>query len=105
MGALLYLNGLTAMADEYPTQISGAWGGRAEYFGDDRQAVARKACESYLANPTEVTGDLLVFQGAKKSSYGGFADYIDNNVTVKQVGANKWRITDRHFEDGERGRS
>jgi len=60
------------MADQYPVQILGAWGGRAAYFGDDNAAVARKSCESYRINPKEVTGDVLVFQDSKKFSYGGY---------------------------------
>jgi hypothetical protein len=85
-------------ASPYPPQLLGAWGG-----WDTDPAVARQACESYRRNPKAVAGDLLVFQGSKKFSYGGYVDYSDQNVSVRLLAPNKWQIVDRHYHDGEGG--
>jgi len=92
-----------AHADNFPQQLVGAWGARAEYQGDDRPAVASKACDSYQRNPKEVSGDVIVFRGSEKLSFGGYADYIDKNISVRQIGADQWQIADRHYHDGEGG--
>jgi hypothetical protein len=97
------LHPVHVMADEYPTQLSGAWGGRAAYAGGDNPAVAKESCDSYQKNPKDTTGYLLVFKGRKKSSYGGYIDFDDTNVSVQQLGPNRWKIIDRHFDDGEGG--
>jgi hypothetical protein len=88
-------------AANYPNEMIGAWGGRAAYFGDDNPTVARKACDSYRKNPRGVTGDVLVFRGSKKFSYGGYMSYVDTNASVKQLAPDKWQITDRHYDKGE----
>jgi hypothetical protein len=62
----------SANAGNYPEQLRGAWGGRAEYMGDDRSSVAKRACDSYRKNPKSVIGDLLVFGTNKKRSFGGY---------------------------------
>jgi hypothetical protein len=93
----------TAHADTYPVQLLGAWGGRGAFMGDDNPKVAAAACESYKKNPKAVTGDLLVFQGSQKFSYGGYADYVDKNISVKQIAADQWEIIDRHYNDEEGG--
>jgi hypothetical protein len=90
-----------AQADDYPDQILGAWGGRAEFAGDDRDAVAKQACDSYKKTPKKVTGDVLVFEKNKKLSFGGYVDYADENITVKAIAPSRWQIKDRHFSDGE----
>jgi TonB family protein len=105
MAAGLCLNVGPAIADQYPEAITGAWGGRAAYAGDDNSAQAQKACHSFR-NPdsNELGGDVLVFIGSRKFSYGGYMDYIDDNVSVKQRAPNGWLVTDRHYEDGENDR-
>ena len=90
-------------SQSYPSQLLGAWGGRAAFQGDDNPKVAAQACTSYRKNPRSVQGDLLVFKGSQKLSYGGYTDYIDKNVSVKQIGSEQWEIKDRHYHDGEGG--
>lgn len=93
-----------AYADTFPLQLVGAWGARAEYQGDDRSIVASRACDSYKQDPEAVSGDVIVFRGSEKLSYGGYANYVDRNISVRQTGADQWQISDRHYEDGEGGR-
>jgi hypothetical protein len=83
----------------YPPQILGAWGG-----WDTDPAAARQACESFKKNRKAVAGDLIIFAANRKHSFGGYADYSDLNVSVKQAGPNKWQIVDRHYQDEEGGR-
>ena len=90
-----------AHADIFPQQLVGAWGARAEYQGDDRSIVASKACDSYKQNPEAVSGDVIVFRGSEKLSYGGYSNYVDKNISVRRTGADQWQINDRHYEDGE----
>ncbi|MDI1265725.1 MAG: hypothetical protein PS018_20960 [bacterium] len=94
-----------ARADVFPPQLTGAWGARAEHQGDDRASVAAKACDSYKQDPKAVAGDVIVFRGSEKLSYGGYADYVDRNISVRQIGPDQWQISDRHYEDGEGGRT
>jgi hypothetical protein len=91
-------------ADTYPQQVIGIWGGRAEHDGDDNPAAAIKACNSYTKDPKAVVGDVLIFRGSEKLSFGGYADYIDKNISVKQIGPDNWQITDRHYQDEEGGK-
>ena len=93
-----------ARADNYPRQLIGVWGGRAQHQGDDNPAVASKACDSYRTNPKTVVGDILVFRGSEKFSYGSYADYVDKNISVTQIAPNKWLVSDRHYDDEESGR-
>src|SRR5688500_8376370 len=84
-----YAAGCTAAAaDVYPDQMMGAWGGRAAHMGDDNPAVASQACASFRKNPKHVLGDVLVFKANRKFSYGGYADYVDTNVSVKRLAPN-----------------
>jgi len=92
-----------ARADAYPEQIVGIWGGRAEFEGDDNPAVATRACNSYTKDPKAVAGDVLVFRSSEKLSFGGYADYVDKNISVRQIGLDKWQIADRHYQDEEGG--
>ena len=92
-----------AVAASYPTEIQGVWGGRAEFAGDDNPKVAETACESFRKNSQAVQGDIISFGGSKMHSYGGYADYTDTNVSVKQTSVGGWIITDRHYHDGEGG--
>jgi len=102
---LLLLCGSSALAENYPEPLNGAWGGRAAYLGDDSAITAEKACRAYH-NPSshEAGGDVLVFQGNEKHSYGGYMDYTDQNVTVVRISPDHWTITDRHYDDGEGGK-
>lgn len=93
-----------ALADIYPSPLQGVWGGRAEYAGHDSAATAKKACASYFKDPKAVDGDVIVFDGAKLRSYGGYADYVDDNVLVKEISRNRWRMVDRHYQDEEGGK-
>jgi hypothetical protein len=72
-------------------------------MGDNNPKIAAAACESYKRNPKAVMGDLLVFQRSQKFSYGGYQDYVDKNIKVKQIAADQWEITDRHYQDEEGG--
>jgi hypothetical protein len=83
--------------------MMGAWGGRAAHMGDDNPAVASQACASFRKNPKHVLGDVLVFKANRKFSYGGYADYVDTNVSVKRLAPNTWLVVDRHYHDGEGG--
>ena len=69
---------------------------------DGDPTTARQACKSYRRNPKGVAGDLLV-SGNKKFSFGGYADYSDQNIAVRQLAPNKWQIVDRHYQDEEGG--
>ena len=105
IGVALLFGAFPCFADTYPDAITGAWGGRAAYFGDDNPSQAQKACHSFRnPNVNEPSGDVLVFLGSKKFSYGGYTDYIDGNVSVKQIAQNDWLIIDRHYDDGEGSR-
>ncbi len=104
-GLILLVETFSCLADPYPDEIIGAWGGRAAFFGDDNAAQAQKACDSFRnPNLQELGGDVFVFVGNKKFSYGGYMDYVDDNVTVKQIGNNDWLVIDRHYDDGEGGK-
>lgn len=95
---------ISPASPSYPERLAGAWGGRAEHAGDDRASVAAKACESYKRDPSAVFGDIIVFSGSEMRSYGGYSDYVDSNVSVRQIGTNQWQITDQHYQDEEGGR-
>jgi hypothetical protein len=86
-------------AANFPIQIIGVWA----FFGENSPAVVKKFCDSYRKNPKDVSGEGLVFHGTRKFSYGGYMDYVDTNVSVKQLASDKWQITDRHYDDGEGG--
>jgi TonB family protein len=79
----------------------GTWGSRAAYAGDDNPAQAAKACQAFRNPNSTETADILVFLSKKKYSYGGYADYFDDNVSVDKIALNKWSIIDRHYYDGE----
>ena len=96
---------ISPASPSYPERLAGAWGGRAEHAGDDRASVATKACEFYKQNPSAVLGDVIVFDGSKMRSYGGYSDYIDRNISVRQTGPDQWQITDRHYQDEEGSKS
>jgi hypothetical protein len=85
VAGLLFFGELqTTQADTYPVQLLGAWGGRAAFAGDDDPKVASAACESFRKNSKAVTGDLLVFQGSQKLSFGGEADYEEKILPLSK---------------------
>ena len=99
--ALLVLGLSPSLAQTYPEQLMGTWGSRAAYAGDDNPAQAAKACQAFRNPNSTETADILVFLSKKKYSYGGYADYFDDNVSVDKIALNRWSIIDRHYYDGE----
>lgn len=124
--ASLILCADAAVADSFPNAIIGAWGGLSAsveedgklYTVQDDMNTALQSCAAYKRNSKNVslgtTGVLLVFQGSKKFSYGGYMDYVDTNISATQLPPDtfttahgytdqilKWRMTDRHYDDGE----
>lgn len=82
---------LICFASSYPDLMIGAWGG------------GTKECDSFRNPHSTDSADILVFQTSRKFSYGGYVNYSDDNISVKESEPNHWTIIDRHYDDGEGG--
>jgi hypothetical protein len=90
---------MTAMADQYPAV--GAWAA----FDPSLPEQILESCASYKRDPKRVVGNVIVFDGAKKTEFnGGYLEQEDTtNISVKKIGPNKFRIVDPVEGDEEGG--
>src|SRR5437868_2748508 len=88
-----------AIADQYP--ISGAWA----YLDSSQPSETAKYCDSYHRDAKAVVGSVIVFQGTKKTEYGGYLEEETvTNPSVRKTGPNEFTITERYYDDGEEGK-
>ena len=97
----LALGAHAAQSASYPSELQGVWGSQFD-FENSRPEVGERACASYRSSRKHADG-MLVFERMQKNSYGGYADYTDKNISVKKIGPTRWKISDRHYHDGEGG--
>lgn len=86
-------------AAEYP--ISGVWANAHDPSAID----AATSCTSYIKNPKAPRGNLVIFNGSKKTEFNG--GYLEeetvNNLAVRKTGENEFQVIDSHYDDGEGG--
>src|SRR3569833_769886 len=86
-----------AIADQYP--ITGAWA----VLDKSSSLEPQQICSSYKKDSKQVTGNLIVFQGSKKTEYNG--GYLEEetviNISVLPTGQNQFQIVDRLYQDEE----
>jgi hypothetical protein len=94
-----------AVADDYP--VRGAW---VYVSSGDSPGNQRKACEAYnRLGLSKLTGDaiggseIIVFNSAKRYNFGGYADDITPNISVRRLSDNSFDVVDRWYSDGEGG--
>ncbi|MET3838476.1 hypothetical protein ABIE49_000554 [Bradyrhizobium sp. OAE829] len=86
-------------AVEYP--VVGVWANANDPAGIE----AVQACASYSKDRKAPRGNLLVFNGSKKTEFNG--GYLEeetvNNLTVRKIGVSEYQVTDSYYHDGEGG--
>lgn len=94
----------TAAASDYP--ITGAWA----YVQSNAPQLQDKACQAFrrlgLANVSGEAiggGELIVFDGAKRHNFGGYADDVTPNISIRKLSDNSFDVIDRWISDGEGG--
>lgn len=89
---------------DYP--VSGAWA-LVQSSSPELQDRACKAFEQLgLAKLTGAAiggGELIVFDGSKLHNFGGYADEVTPNISIRRLSAKRFDVVDRQISDGEGG--
>jgi hypothetical protein len=91
-------------ANGYP--VSGAWA-LVQPSSPQLQVQACKAFERL--GLAKITGDaigggeLIVFNGSKRHNFGGYADEVTPNISIRRLSDKRFDIVDRWISDGEGG--
>jgi len=94
-----------AIADDYP--VKGAW---VYMSSGDPPSTQKKACEAYgRLGLSKLTGDaiggseIIVFRGSKRYNFGGYADDMTPNISIRRLSDSSFDVVDRWYSDGEGG--
>lgn len=89
---------------DYP--VSGAWA----LVEPSSPKLQDQACKAFKQlGLAKVTGDaigggeLIVFQGSERHNFGGYADDITPNISIRRLSDRKFDVVDRWNSDGEGG--
>ena len=94
-----------AIAEDYP--VKGGW---VYVNSGDSPDIRKKACEVYgrlgfskLSGDAIGGGEMIVFSGSKRYNFGGYADDITPNISVRRLSDGSFDVVDRWYSDGEGG--
>lgn len=90
--------------DNYP--VTGAWA----LVEPSSPKLQDQACRAFgqlgLAKVTGEAiggGELIVFQGSERHNFGGYADDITPNISIRRLSDKQFDVVDRWISDGEGG--
>jgi hypothetical protein len=93
-----------ASAAEYP--ITGAWA----YVQPNSPQLQDKACQAFrrlglakVSGEEIGGGELIVFDGGKRHNFGGYADDVTPNISIRKLTDTSFEVIDRWISDGEGG--
>jgi len=96
--------GLAHSANDYP--VSGAW----SLVNPSSPQLQVQACNAFqrlgltkVSGETIGGGELIVFNGSRRHNFGGYADDVTPNISIRRLSDTRFDVVDRWISDGEGG--